>query len=99
MWAEWAKVEIASACQEVYTPPKVRNDYAGLVVSLAREEWPDTSGFRDPEVAWRMKKRHHIGLIVKSGSYERVGELLTQYTERVRRDFHASAPARETARE
>ncbi|MDQ2776539.1 MAG: ATPase [Acidobacteriota bacterium] len=99
MWAEWAKVEIASACQQAYTPPAVRNDYAGLLVSLAREEWPDTSGFRDAEVAWRMKKRHHIGFIVKSGSYERVGELLAQYTDRVRNEFHASAPVRETVRE
>ena len=99
MWAEWAKVEIASAWQQRYTPPTARNDYAGLLVSLAREEWPDTSGFNDAEVAWRMKKRHHIGLIVKSGNYERVAELLTQYTHRVRDNFHASAPARETARE
>ena len=99
MWAEWAKVEIASGRQQPYSAPLVRNDYAGLLVSLAREEWPDTSEFREVEVVWRMKKRYHVGLIVKSRNYDRVSELLGRYTERVRHDFHASAPARETAAE
>src|SRR5581483_4567288 len=59
MWAEWAKVEIAAALETTYAPPEPRNDYAGLLVSLARQEWPDTSGFQDPELVWRMHKRHH----------------------------------------
>jgi hypothetical protein len=36
---------------------------------------------------------HHIGLIVKSKKRERVLELLDDYAERIRKDFHASAPA------
>jgi hypothetical protein len=63
-------------------------------VSLARQEWPDTADFSEPELVWRMKKKHHVGFIVKSPQRERVAELLKLYTERVRRDFHASAPPR-----
>jgi ATP-grasp domain len=97
LWAEWAKLEMAAATGHPYVLPAVKNHFAGLLVSLAREEHPDTSSFSDPEVVWRMKRAHHIGLIVESAEPSRVEELLGQYTERVRRDFHASAPARETA--
>jgi len=64
-------------------------------VSLAKQEWPDTSAYNDPEIVWRMKKQHHVGLIVKSPSRERVAELLAQYVERVKTDFAAVAPPRE----
>jgi hypothetical protein len=99
MWAEWAKVELAAASGLSYAAPQPSNDYAGLLVSLARQEWPDTSSFQEPELVWRMSKHHHVGFIVKSPNYERVGELLTLYSERVRSEYHASAPAREKVRE
>jgi hypothetical protein len=99
MWGEWAKIELAAASGLSYAPPQPSNDYAGLLVSLARQEWPDTSSFQEPELVWRMSKHHHVGFIVKSPNYERVGELLTLYSERVRSEYHASAPAREKVRE
>lgn len=95
LWAEWANVEVAAARGASYRPPEARGDYAGLLVSLARQEWPDTAGFQEPELVWRMQKRHHVGFIVKSTDYERIGELLQGYTERVGSDYHASAPPRE----
>jgi biotin carboxylase len=91
LWAEWAKVEIAGG-KAPYTPPTPREDYAGLIVSLARQEHPDTSQFADPEIAWRMSKEHHVGLLVRSASAVRIRELLDDYAGRVARDYHASAP-------
>jgi hypothetical protein len=91
LWAEWAKVELAGG-KEPYNPPKPRGDYAGLLVSLAREERPDTSQFSDPEIVWRMDKANHVGLIVRSEGPARVKELLEDYSARVARDYHASAP-------
>lgn len=99
MWAEWAKIEVAAAHRTSYSPPEPRHDYAGLLVSLARQEWPDTSSFTEPELVWRMHKRHHVGFVVKSPDYYRIGELLDAYTQRIRNDYHASAPAKETVRE
>ncbi len=93
LWGEWAKIESAMASGKAYELPPVNDDYAGIIVSLSRFARPDTSSFADPEICWRMDKDHHIGMIVKSESRERVLELLDQYTERVLRDFHASAPA------
>jgi len=95
LWAEWAKVEVAGARGTGYRVAENARAQAGLLVSLARQEWPDTSDFNEPELVWRMKKKHHVGFIVKSPQRQRVAELLKLYTERVRSDHHASAPPRE----
>ena len=90
LWREWAKVE----CRESdYRVGEWRRDYAGLIMSLARQEWPDLSVFADPEVVIRHKKKHHVGLVWRSPSYARVEQLQTDYLARVARDFQASAPA------
>jgi biotin carboxylase len=94
LWAEWAKLEVAGGAHP-YAPPLPRTDYAGLLVSLARQEQPDTSAFSDPEIVWRMNKPNHVGLIVKSPDLLRVNELLTSYTERIQRDFQAYLPPKE----
>jgi len=99
IWAEWARVEVAAAQNIAYNLPSVRHDYAGLLVSLARQEWPDTSGFTDTELVWRLEKRNHVGFIVKSNNRERIEQLLASYTDRVRRDFQASAPPRDRVSE
>lgn len=94
LWREWAKVECR---EENYEVPPWRKDYAGLLMSLARQEWPDLSTFADSEVVIRHKKRHHVGLVWRSPSYARVEQLQAEYLARVQRDFHASAPAPEKA--
>ncbi len=94
LWAEWAKVEVAGGGKP-YSPPAPRNDYAALLVSLARQEHPEMSQFSDPEVVWRMDKPHHVGLIVRSPDFNRVQNLLADYTARVARDYHAEAPPRD----
>jgi biotin carboxylase len=92
LWAEWAKLEIAGG-KAPYQPPVPRKDSAGLLVSLAKQERPDTSAYNDPEIIWRMnEKKHHVGLIVKSPDPKRVQELLQNYTERMRQDFLAWQP-------
>lgn len=91
-WVEWAKCEVATAENMKYNLPTARSDYAGLLVSLARQEWPDTSGFTDLELVWRLKKRNHVGFIVKSSKRERVQHLLTEYSDRVRKEYLATAP-------
>ncbi len=95
MWGEWAKIEVAGG-KAPYRPPTPRNDSAGLLISLARQEHPDTSAYNDPEIVWRMDdKKHHVGLIVKSPEPKRVEELIWNYAQRFRQDFFAFAPPRE----
>jgi biotin carboxylase len=89
MWAEWAKVEIERGA---YTLPEVKQDYAGIIISLARQEAPDTSSYTDSEIVFRLEKRHHAGLVVAAPDPARVQSLLESYTERFYQDFHASEP-------
>jgi biotin carboxylase len=97
LWREWARLEVADARRESYAPPTPRRDYAGVLISLARQEWPDTSAYADPEIVWRLSKRHHVGLIVASPDRRRVEELLQSYLRRFREEFYASVPAAEEA--
>jgi hypothetical protein len=94
LWAEWARLEAAVALGKTYDLPPVRTDQAGILVSLARQEWPDLSSFNDPEVCWRMRKEYHVGLIVRGPRPDRLRALLDAYADRVRQEFHASAPAK-----
>jgi biotin carboxylase len=95
LWREWARVEAAAARGTAYHLPEVRGDYAGVILSLARQEWPDTSGYTDPEIVLRPRRSHHAGLVVASPDPGRVEELLLQYLERFREDFYAAMPAAE----
>jgi len=94
LWREWARVEIAGEGGP-YEPPIAREEVGGIVLSLARQEAPDTSAYTDPEIQIRIKKPHHAGLIVASTNSDRVAQLLADYTRRFYTDFHASAPAPE----
>ena len=96
LWREWAKLELGdNSAGRKLSPP--RKDYAGIVLSLAKQEYPDTSSYDDPEVAYWVKKKHHVGLIVRSKKLERVQELLTQYAIRFAEDFEAVLPPLERA--
>ena len=99
LWREWAKIEVAQLRGEAYTVPAAREDYAGSVLCLAKEEYPDTSAFDAPEIVHRMKKHHHAGLIVRSEKPERVQQLLEEYSQVFLQQFMASMPppARPTA--
>lgn len=96
LWREWAKIEIAGE-HDTYSPEQTKRLYAGIVLSLARQENPDMSAYTDAEIVSRIRKRHHAGLIVASPDHERVRTLLESYVNRFRTDFHATAPPPERA--
>jgi biotin carboxylase len=91
LWAEWAKIEVDGG-ERPYSLPPHRNDYSGIIISLARQERPDTSAYDDPEIVWRMSKQHHAGLIVSSSDPARVERLLEEYSRRFYEDFFATQP-------
>lgn len=93
LWGEWANIESAMAKGETYKLPKVQKYYTGILVSLSRFEWPDMSSFNDEEIVWKINKKYHVGMIVRSKKRDRVLELLNQYAERIAKDFHAAMPA------
>jgi biotin carboxylase len=91
LWREWARLEIGAGKQP-YTPPPTRNDHAGVIVCLARQEHPETSSYNDPEITYRVTKYHHAGFVVKSPSHNRVQHLLNTYAARFQSDFLATQP-------
>ena len=94
LWREWAKIEIDGGAGR-YTAPTTGSDYAGLIVCLARDEWPNVDMYQDPEIVWRLRRRHHAGFIVRSSSQPRIEQLLTEFSERAGRDYLAVAPPKE----
>jgi glutathione synthase/RimK-type ligase-like ATP-grasp enzyme len=91
LWREWARMEIANGTKVRKITPS-RKEYAGIILSLAKQEQPDTSAFDDEEIVYRVTKRHHAGMIVRSKQLERVNELLNEYSRRFVEDFVAVVP-------
>ena len=44
LWREWALIEIAGQDRD-YSVPERRYDFAGVPISLARPDWPETRSF------------------------------------------------------
>ncbi len=87
LWKEWATIENAKAKGLSYKLPKVKKEYAGIVLTLSKYEHPDLSAFNDEEVCFNVPLKYHAGLIVKSPKHERVLELLEDYATRLNNDF------------
>ena len=94
LWREWARLEVGAGKQP-YELPASRRDYAAVILSLARQEHPDTSAYSDPEITYRVTKYHHAGFILKSQSHERIQRLLDSYAGRFQSDFVATQPVPE----
>jgi biotin carboxylase len=89
LWREWARVEVQA---ETYTLPDFRQDYAGILLTLARQVAPDLSHYTDPEIAHRPAKNHHAALVLKSPDPTRIAALIDAYSPRFLNDFGATAP-------
>jgi hypothetical protein len=92
LWGEWARLECCRGTNDYRLPP-LKQRYGGAIISLARQENPDTSVFNDPEIVYRLDLQYHIGFVVVADNPARIEELLTNYMERIDRDYHAVLPA------
>jgi len=94
LWREWARIEISGG-DGTYKLPPTREEYAGVILSLARQESPDTSAYNAPEVVLRIKKHHHAGLVLRSTDPGKIPALLEGYTLRFAQEFLAVEPPRD----
>jgi biotin carboxylase len=94
LWREWARIEVAGG-DGSYRLPAPREEYSGVILSLARQAEPDTSAYNDPEICHRIKKHHHAGFILRSTDGQRVQALLGSYAPRFAEDFLAVEPQRD----
>jgi len=91
LWREWAQLEVGAG-KLPYNLPPPQKEFAGVIISLARQQEPDTSGYTDPEIVYRISKYHHAGFVLKSSSANRIEELLASYEKRFVSDFMATQP-------
>ncbi len=91
LWREWARLEVGGG-RTSYILPNVRRDYAGVIISLARQDHPDTSAYNDPEIVLRIPKHHHAGFVLRANKVQRIADLLESYSVRFREDFYATQP-------
>ena len=91
LWREWAKIELTPQ-NSTYQLPEPQQNYAGVIVSLARQEHPNTSAYQEPEIVMRLDKRHHAGFVIAAKAPDRVNFLLDEYTQRFANDFLATLP-------
>ena len=94
LWREWARLEVGAGKHPYHLPP-ARRDYAAVILSLARQEHPDTSAYTDPEISYRVTKYHHAGFVLKSPDPARIQQLLDSYSARFVKDFLATQPVPE----
>jgi len=92
LWSEWAAIENSLVKGIDYQLPKIKKEYAGIVLTLSKFQHPDLSAFNDPEVCFKVPLDYHAGLIVNSKSHERVRALLDDYAERLTKDFASVIP-------
>jgi biotin carboxylase len=91
-WVEWARIEAATLLGMEYCLPRLKQNYAGSVICLARQEEPDLTSYTDPEIVMRLRKHHHAGVLVESASASRIEQLLELYGSRFLDEFCASQP-------
>ncbi len=91
LWREWARIELAGE-DDGYAAPASRDEFAAIVLTLARQQSPDMSAYTDPEIVTIIRKDHHAGLIVSSPDQRRIDALVGDYSERFYRDFYATVP-------
>ncbi|MBK7981305.1 MAG: ATP-grasp domain-containing protein [Ignavibacteriae bacterium] len=96
LWNEWAVIENLKD-EEKYVLPEFKKNYGAILISLAKQEFPDLSSFNDKEIAWRLNKKYHAGLVVVSESYDKISELIGNYTKRFYDEFFAYQPIKEKA--
>ena len=96
LWAEWAKLECSADPSKVKVK-RTKKNHGTLMVTLAQQQHPDMSSYNAKEVAWKIDKPQHAGLILVSPDYDRLTGLSDEYLKRFYEDFFMRLPAAESA--
>ena len=97
LWLEWAKLIVRG--NKFYSLPPIENNYAGLLLSVTNQDWPNLDEYNAPEIVWKLDQKNNAGLIVVSENYNRITELMKEYTKKFYIDFFASYPMEEVKAE
>lgn len=87
LWREWAKIENAVLKNESYMIAKPTGFSAGLIIALANEKTPNLGNYQCEEVVKFLPLDHHVGIVYKSDSPEKIQQLLDDAAATIIRDF------------
>ncbi len=87
LWREWARIENAVLNNTSYEVAKPTGFSAGLIIALAREKNPDCEAFQCEEVLKFLPLDHHIGIVYKSDTHEKIEHRLDEAAELITKDF------------
>ena len=90
--ARMGALEIGGGKEALCAAEETRRDYAGVIMSLARQETPDTSAYNDPEIVYRVPKHHHAGFVLSAPKPERIANCSIPTARAFRDDFYATQP-------
>lgn len=91
LWKEWAIIENLNDDAD-YKVPDSKKQYGALIISLAKQEWPDLNNFSQPEVTWKLNKRYHAGLVLVKDNYNEMIKLSEEFIEKFYNEFFATQP-------
>jgi len=94
LWKEWAVLENLSP-ENKYVLPKEKNKYGAIIISLAKQEYPDLSKYDDKNISWKLNKKNHAGLVVVNENYDEMIKISDEYIDRFYNDFFTSHPIQE----
>jgi len=83
IWREWAKLEDALLKNKKYEIGKPTGFFAGLIIALAKELHPDTSGFECEEVCKFLPMDYHIGIVYKSDNEAKIQDRLDEAAQKI----------------
>lgn len=79
LWKAWASIENHILENTTYKLPVSNYKSAGLLVSLAKEQHPDTSMFNDPAIVKRLYKDYHVGFVFGAESDATIQNKLDEF--------------------
>ena len=91
LWKEWAILENLKD-NDNYSLPEKRYDYGAIIISLAKQEKPDLSDYKDKSIVWKLNKKFHAGLIIVNKDFDEMVKLSDEIIGRFYKDFFATYP-------
>lgn len=82
LWREWVKIETDVLNKNKYDLSYERNYFSGLIIALAKDKHPDITDFQREELVKSLNLEHHISLLYKSDSADKINEALDDAAEK-----------------
>lgn len=87
LWKEWALMETALVNATPYRLPRIRKEYAGILLARVNVEHPSIADFVCDELVWTMNEDYQLGLVVRHEEQEAILTLLEKFEKQVRAQY------------